>query len=128
MKAYSSRDSARIAKNYFLTVQRYCFFLESTNFSDFFDCYSSLFRTLAPRIVLANRKATLTVVFLCRLSGAVFLFVLFGNIFVHNGIVGYETPMPICLFPPIRELCYASVCTDIETWMKLAYFCSYIFV
>ena len=81
--------------------------------------FQKLFLPLHQEIVLANRKATLTVVFLCRLSGAVFLFVLLGNILVHDGIVRDETPMTVGLFPSVSEFGDACVRTDIEARMQL---------
>ena len=41
--------------------------------------YRKFLLSLHQKIVLANRKATLTVVFLCRLSGAVFYLCFFGT-------------------------------------------------
>ena len=66
-----------------------------------FGSYGKYSYLCTQKIVLVNRKATLTVVLLCRLSGAVFLFVLLWNILVNYRIVGNETPMTIRLFPPI---------------------------
>jgi hypothetical protein len=90
--------------------------------------FQKLFLTLHQEIVLANRKATLTVVFLCRLSGAVFLFMLLWNILIYDGVIGDKTPMPIRLIPSVGEFCNACVRTNVEAWMQLTDFRTDIFI